>query len=57
MECIYVMDYSNCTISKLIVTYPEDDDIERILTDNNFNIDECAYMYCDEDINIEEIYV
>ena len=50
MEWLYVMDYSDATISKIDVTDIEDDDIERTLTSYGFNVDTCAYMYCDKDI-------
>ena len=50
MEWLYVMDYSDATISKIDVTDIEDDDIERILKPYGFDIDSCAYMYSDKDI-------
>ncbi len=45
------MDYSDTTISRIDVADIKDDDIERILKDKGFNIDECAYMYSDKEIN------
>lgn len=44
-EYLYIMDYSDCTISRLDVTEEEDDDIERVLNKHGFKIDTCAYMY------------
>lgn len=50
------MDYSDAKVYKLNVTDEEDDDIERILKAHGFNLDECAYMYADNNLtNIEEI--
>jgi hypothetical protein len=50
MEWLYVMDYSDATISKINVTDIEDDDIERILMLYGFNTNSCVYMYSDKDI-------
>lgn len=51
MEYLYVMDYSDATISRINITDIEDDDVERILKEKDFNVDECAYMYSDKEIN------
>lgn len=45
------MDYSDCTINRINITDIEDDDIERLLKSKGFNVDECAYMYSNEEIN------
>lgn len=54
-EYVYIIDYSDATINKLDITDIEDDDIERILKDNGFNIDECSYMYSDRELTINTI--
>lgn len=55
-EWLYIMDYADAKVYKLNVTDEEDDDIERILKAHGFNLDECAYMYADNNLtNIEEI--
>lgn len=51
MEYLYIMDYSDCTISRINITDIEYDDIDRILKEKGFNVDECAYMYSDKEIN------
>ena len=47
-EYLYVMDYSDCTISRIDITDEEDDDVERVLKDYGFALDSCAYMYSKE---------
>lgn len=50
-EWLYIMDYADCNIYKLNITDIEDDDIERIIGPYGFNIDECAYMYSDSELD------
>lgn len=47
-EYLYVMDFSDSTISRINVTDEEDDDCERILASYGFNLDCCAYMWSSE---------
>lgn len=44
------MDYNTSTISRIDITGNEEN-IETILKNKGFNIDECAYMISDEEID------
>ena len=57
---IYVLDYSVCRIAKIKVdkSYTDFDTdetlIEDILSEYNFDIDNCEYMFTNEDLDLEE---
>lgn len=57
MEYLYIMDYSDCTISRMDATNIIEDNIEQILSDNGFDIDTCVYMFSEKYITITEINV
>lgn len=60
MSILYVMDYYN---SRIVKIYVEDDDWEdkynkdvaNLLDDYGMNEDECSYMWCDDDLEIDNI--
>ena len=49
-EYLYVMDYSDCTISRIDITDCEVDgnNIDEFLIDRGFRPDECCYMFSDK---------
>lgn len=60
MSTLYILDYAESRILKIRV---EDDDWENkynedvanVLSDHSLNEDECSYMWCDDDLEIEDI--
>lgn len=52
MEKLIVMDYSDSSINIYKINNSDDRDDESILSDLGHNIDECSYMWCENDLRI-----
>lgn len=51
-EYLYVMDYSDSTISRIDVTNVEIDDVEEFLYQYGFKASQCSYMFSDKLIEV-----
>ena len=47
-EYLYVMDYSDSTISRIDVTNIKIDDVEEFLYQYGFKTSQCSYMFSDK---------
>lgn len=61
MGYLYVMDYSNCSITEITIDLEvvdvekllnDDNEMDNFLTEYDFNIDECCFMFSYKQINI-----
>lgn len=61
MGYLYVMDYSDCSITEITIDLEvvdvekllnDDDEMDNFLTEHDFNIDECCFMFSYKQINI-----
>lgn len=61
MGYLYVMDYSDCSITEITIDLEvvdvekllnDDNEMDNFLTEHDFNIDECYFMFSYKQINI-----